>query len=188
MSKINNLVVENLSPEMGARIIKAFNAMGVYTHGYNGEVTGNFRFYGVINGVFDNHSQSRLTPETRIITIEELENMAYGNKYPQVMYVGDEDLQEAINADRRRAVFMVKNGEYLAWRNAKTIEDSENISLVQTWKYAWPIPEEKPETNLKAEIEALKSVSSGLIDEITKLRAENDKLRQAVRHIKNLDI
>lgn len=172
MQKINNTVVENLSPEMGARIIKAFQALGVNTKPYDGDSIG---YYGVINGTFDYYYKRKLPPETQIITIEELEEMAYGNKYPQVMYVSDTDnLKEAIQTDRRRVVFMEKNRHYLAWDYGKTIKEAESSTSSIPWIYAWPIPEEKPETDLKAENEALKK--------------EVELLKSKIEAIKKLDL
>lgn len=105
------------------------------------------------------------------------------------MYVNDDDdLEEAIKLNNRRVVFMEKCGKYVAWNNAKTIEDADKSISTTSWKYAWPILAEKPEADLKAENEYLKKEVSRLAGEITKLGSENAKLRQAILQIKNLDI
>jgi hypothetical protein len=59
---INNIVVENTSKEHGARIINHFKSFGIDTGDRKGLVYGNepHRFYGVINGRFDNHNLSKV--------------------------------------------------------------------------------------------------------------------------------
>ena len=55
------------------------------------------------------------------------------NEYPKVMIVSD-------SADFRcpstRVVFMEKNGKFLAWSCAKTIEDAEEKVFVTDWNFA----------------------------------------------------
>lgn len=55
---INNIVVENTSIEHGERIIKHFESHGIDTSDRRGLVYGSepHRFYGVINGRFDNYT------------------------------------------------------------------------------------------------------------------------------------
>jgi hypothetical protein len=55
---IDNIVIENTSIEHGERIIKYFQSLGIDTGDRRGLVCGNelHRFYGVINGRFDNYT------------------------------------------------------------------------------------------------------------------------------------
>jgi hypothetical protein len=57
------------------------------------------------------------------------------NEYPKVMLVSDDPI-DIYNEDRRRVVFMEKNGYFLAWSGAKTIEEAKKRTSVIPWKYA----------------------------------------------------
>lgn len=51
--------------------------------------------------------------------------------YPKVMWVWDSPRDK-----NKRVVFMEKNGKYLAWNGAETLEDSEEITETITWDNA----------------------------------------------------
>lgn len=59
MKKINNVVIENQSPEFAVELKKFWERMGVDVIGYGFAVYKTdkepMRYYGVINGVFDNY-------------------------------------------------------------------------------------------------------------------------------------
>ena len=63
-------------------------------------------------------------------------------EYPKVMEV---DYNEDFIAPLKRVVFMEKNGMYLAWAEAETLEEAEDSVDVVTWPYA-RVPEPKPDT------------------------------------------
>lgn len=63
MKKLDNIVIKNLSPEMGAKIIKYFQEMGYNTESYVGDCcVGRSKtpFYGVFNGYFDCYSAEQV--------------------------------------------------------------------------------------------------------------------------------
>lgn len=59
--------------------------------------------------------------------------------YPKVMLVSDNESYWI-----SRVVFMEKCGTFIAWFNAETIEESETVTGVRSWKYAKDLPEIKP--------------------------------------------
>jgi len=138
--KLFGIYVESLTREHGAEIIKFFQSQGFNTSTYVGDVCkerGNVnRFYGVGNsGKFYNLS---LEEATNILTLEKARELVgeNGKTYPRVMLVNDvDDIKNAF----KRVVFMEKNGNYLAWINAESFEDSEKECSTACWKYAWEI-------------------------------------------------
>ena len=87
------------------------------------------------------------------------------NIYPE-LYLSNpfEQFQERVmevseNRDvwSKRVVFMEKNGKYLAWDKAKTLETSKNSTDVSAWTYAREIEKQKVTLELTYEqIESLK--------------------------------
>jgi len=65
--------------------------------------------------------------------------------YPRVMEVSN---SEDFSNFKTRVVFMEKNGQYLAWSNASTLEEAEKTFTVTYWAYA---REAAPTVNLTAE-------------------------------------
>lgn len=65
--------------------------------------------------------------------------------YPKVMEVSN---FENFSNPRTRVVFMEKNGKYLAWSNASTLEEAEKTFTVTYWDYAREVV---PTVNLTAE-------------------------------------
>ena len=63
--------------------------------------------------------------------------------YPKVMWVSD---KEPVLDGIKRVVFMEKNGGYLAWCDAMTIEESKFETRVSFWKFAKDIEEPKEYT------------------------------------------
>lgn len=65
MEKLDNVVIENLTREMGREIIAYFREMGYDTshfYGFSHKEGYNhiYYFYGVINGKFDNYSKQQV--------------------------------------------------------------------------------------------------------------------------------
>lgn len=63
MEKLDNIVIKNLSPEMGAKIVKYFKEMGYNTRPYTGDCfvgRSETPFYGVFNGYFDCYSAEQV--------------------------------------------------------------------------------------------------------------------------------
>jgi len=65
--------------------------------------------------------------------------------YPRVMEVSN---FENFSNPKTRVVFMEKNGKYLAWSNASTLEEAEKTFIVAYWPYAREVA---PIVNLTAE-------------------------------------
>ena len=64
-------------------------------------------------------------------------------EYPKVMLVSNNPEEARIppfGGPCRRVVFMKKNGKYLAWDSAETIEAAEKSMTVVIWDYASDIP------------------------------------------------
>lgn len=69
-----------------------------------------------------------------ILTIDQLLDFQ-ANEYPKVMEVSDNG-----NDWVKRVVFMEKNGKFLAWNAAESIEEAENDIYTYTWEFAREIP------------------------------------------------
>jgi hypothetical protein len=64
-------------------------------------------------------------------------------KYPKVMWVSEfSDFTDK----KKKVVFMEKNGFYIAWGNAETIEEAELTTSTFSWYYAKDIEEPKEYT------------------------------------------
>ena len=62
------------------------------------------------------------------------------SEYPKVMLVGDlPQIKRAV----KRVVFMEKDGAFLAWTRAETLEEAKTILDCTAWAYAWDIPVEQ---------------------------------------------
>lgn len=70
------------------------------------------------------------------------------SEYPRVMEVSD---NRDFSNSEVRVVFKEKQGKYIAWMNAKTLEESEYILNTISWKYAREIQPEKKKTRLTME-------------------------------------
>ncbi len=136
---INNVVVEALTKEHGKEIIDTFKSLGFDTGNLFGdsckESYCSFRFYGVIDDKFDNYEYVQLRSDAKILTLGELKSLKESNNYPKVMLVSDDEIEW-----RKRVVFMEKNGVFLAWANAQTLEGAERKTDATCWKYAKDLP------------------------------------------------
>ena len=162
---MKNQVIEVLNKEHGKKVIEYWKSRGVDTTGYIGcanKSDGSLdRFYGVINGAFDNYEEASII-EYNAEVIELPEEKVY----PRVMMVSANKVEW-----RKRVVLMEKNGIYLAWRNAETMEEAEIEIDLSAWDYAKDIEEPKEITITLSDI-------NSKMDDIKKLfgAEESDKV------------
>jgi len=159
---MKNQVIEVLNKEHGKKVIEYWKSRGVDTEEYVGGCTqkgGNFfRFYGVINGKFDNYEETFVTKHNA-----EVIELPEEKVYPRVMLVSANKVEW-----RKRVVLMEKNGKYLAWNKAETIQESESVCGQTAWDYAKDI--EKPK-----EITITLSDINSKIEDIKKLFGIGEK-------------
>ena len=120
---MNNKVIKVLDIEHGKKIIEFFKQY-CDTRGLSGMDIGSY--YGIINGEFDIWAAD----EVRRYNAEIIE-LPEGKNYPRVMLVSDDKMNWG-----KRVVFIVKNGGFLAWQFAETLEEAEKIVSTTFWKYA----------------------------------------------------
>ena len=144
---MNNKVIKVLDIEHGKKVIK-FWKQYCDTGVLKGDTVGDY--YGLINGRFD------------FWTIDEVKNynaeiieLPEERAYPRVMLVSDDNINW-----KKRVVFMVKWGVFLAWAFAETLEEAEKSTSPIFWKYAKEI--EPIEVTLE-DIAKWKGVSKELI-------------------------
>ncbi len=96
-------------------------------------------YYGIrTNGDFTLVANPEcLTKGYKILTLPEVKSLIQELPNPKVMWVWDSGEDK-----KKRVVFMKKNGQYLAWTNAETIEESEKEIETVCWDYAEDIEEE----------------------------------------------
>ena len=162
---MKNQVIEVLNKEHGKKVIEYWKSRGVDTTGYCGcanKMDGSIdRFYGVINGEFDNYEEEDVSYyNAEIIELPEEKT------YPRVMMVSFDSENWF-----KRVVFMKKCGRYLAWNNAETVEEAENEAHLSLWGFAKDIEEPKEFTITLSDI-------NSKMDEIKSLFgiSENDKV------------
>lgn len=140
---MKNQVIKVLDKEHGKEVIKYWKSQGVNTGVYKGDHiadgTMDCYYYGVIDGEFASYSLDDV--EETNTEIIELPN----STYPKVMEVS---MSSDFLAPYKRVVFMEKCGKYIAWKNARTLEDAESEMKTTVWNYARDI-EEKPTYNFK---------------------------------------
>ena len=132
---MKNEVIEVLNKEHGKKVLEYWKSQGVDTRGFSGNQTreddSEFRFYGVINGEFNNYlRKSVYLYKAKIIELP-TESPKEEKPFPRVMLVSDDG-----NSWNRRVVFMKRCGRYISWIDAETIEESENIYKTTSWRYA----------------------------------------------------
>jgi hypothetical protein len=86
--------------------------------------------------------------------------------FPRVMLVNDVN---NIMTSIPRVVFMIKNGKYLGWLGANTIEEAEKVTEIFSWHYAWEVEEHTfPITITEKQYNELNEEQKELINQITK--------------------
>ena len=120
---MNNKVIKVLDIEHGKKVIEFFKQYCV-TGVLRGDVIGSY--YGVINGMFSFWTFDEVKNYNAEI-IELPEERAY----PRVMLVSYDKTTWS-----KRVVFMEKNGGFLAWALAETLEEAEKSTSAVIWHYA----------------------------------------------------
>lgn len=164
---MKNQVIEVLNKEHGKKVIEYWKSIGVDTKGLIGDCTkesilGSYlRFYGVIDGEFDKYTKEDVSYYNA-----EIIELPKEKTYPRVMLVSANKVEW-----RKRVVLMEKNGRYLAWNNAETMEEAEIEIDLSAWDYAKEVEEPKEFTITLSDI-------NSKMAEIKKLfgAEENDKI------------
>ena len=137
---MKNEVIEVLNKEHGKKVLEYWKSRGFDVGGFSGDLTreddSEFRFYGVINGKFDNYLRKSVCFYNAEIIELPTESPKEEKPFPRVMLVSDDG-----NSWNRRVVFMKRCGRYISWIDAETIEESENIYKTTYWRYAKEFPE-----------------------------------------------
>ena len=137
---MKNQVIEVLDKEHGRKVIEYWKSKGADVRGFSGNQTieddSEFRFYGFINGEFNNYR--RKSVHLYKAEIIELPTQSHKEEkpFPRVMLVSDDG-----NSWYRRVVFMKRCGRYISWIDAETIEGSEDIYKTTSWHYAKELTE-----------------------------------------------
>ena len=123
---MNNKVIKVLDIEHGKKVIEFWKKY-CDTGLWKGDAIGDY--YGIINGKFYNWILDEV--EAYNAEIIELPELPEDRTYPRVMLISDDKITWG-----KRVVFMGKNGGFLAWEFAETLEEAENIVGTNFWKYA----------------------------------------------------
>lgn len=131
-----NQVIHAPTEEIAEKLCEKFNMLGLkwnswapYPRNSSWDEYRAETCYSPSDGTYCDLSYS-IKEGYEILSIDQLLDFQV-NEYPKVMEVsaGGNDWQ-------KRVVFMEKNGKFLAWIGAETIEESENETNVFAWKYA----------------------------------------------------
>jgi hypothetical protein len=88
--------------------------------------------------------------------------------FPRVMLVSNENNK---NFALKRVVIMVKNGKYVAWFKAKSLEEAEYETSATAWDYAWEVEEQTfPITITETQYNSLTEEQKELINQLTKTK------------------
>ena len=162
--------IKSLSVEHGAKIVEFFEKHGAKNpKNYCGDAVG--LCYGVIHGYLTFQGQCEVNEiGGEIIELPE------ENVYPKVMMVSNYPISEK-DKGYKRVVFMEKQGKYLAWQNAETIEAAEKETVIASWKYAIDVPKENPKkTEMLKRVEELKSNIAKMQKQVDEIQAEAEKI------------
>ena len=137
---MKNEVIEVIDKEHGKKVIEYWKSRGFDVGGFSGNQTreddSEFRFYGVINGEFNNYLRKSVCfYKAKIIELP-TESPKEEKPFPRVMLVSDDG-----KSWHKRVVFMKRCGRYISWINAETIEESESVYKTSSWSYAKEFPE-----------------------------------------------
>ena len=137
---MKNQVIEVLDREHGKKVIEYWKSKGVDTRNLSGAMSKEdgctYRFYGVINGAFDYISINGVHRYNAEIIELPPESQKEEKPFPRVMLVSDDG-----DYWYKRVVFMKKCDRFLAWDDAETVEESEDIYEDASWSYAKELPE-----------------------------------------------
>jgi len=136
---MKNQVIEVLNEEHGERVIKYFQSLGIDTGNFKGtntlEKDDRIRYYGVVGGKFGPWAKSSFLDKNVCLPPVEIIELPDIQPYPKVMLVSDFPISMN-NFGFKRVVFMEKNGRYLAWYGAETLEEAKETMDITHWKYA----------------------------------------------------
>lgn len=167
---VENKFIECLSVEHGAKIVEFFVKHGAKN---NENLKGNTidYYYGVINGHLTFKSLNRVIERGgEIIKLPE------ENGYPKVMMVSNTCITDP-SLCYKRVVFMEKQGEYLAWQYAETIEAAEKETTIASWKFAVDVPKENPKkTEMLKRVDELKSNIAEMQKQVDEIEAVAKKI------------
>ena len=173
---MKNQVIEVLNEAHGQLVKKYWQEKGLpvtfFMFSFTRENGDKKRYYGVIDGIFDYYSLDQvIRHNAEIITLPENNDFILKEK---VMIVWNDDYPERYKDDHpkqyKRVVFAFKNGRYIAWEEAETVEEAKNKTLVSSWKHAKLLSEEN---SLKQE---LLSKADELIQKAEELKQQTNKL------------
>ena len=120
---MNNKVIKVLNREHGKKVIEFFKQY-CDTSAFMGDCVGDY--YGILDGKF-----SLWRYDTVRESNAEIIELPEEKTYPRVMLVGHDNM-----CWNKRVVIMKKRGGFLAWSDAETLEEAENIKETCFWKYA----------------------------------------------------
>ena len=137
---MKNQVIEVLNKEHGKKVLEYWKSRGFDVEDFSGDQTREddsaFRFYGVINGEFNNYLRKSVDLYKAEIIELPYESPKEEKTFPRVMLVSDDELKWY-----KRVVFMKKCNRFLAWITTENIEESESIYDTKPWRYAKEFPE-----------------------------------------------
>ncbi len=136
---MNNTVIKVLNKEHGKKVIQWWKNQGANTEGFTGFLTEEDGNMAIYYGVADNKFTNCTIKDVESLKLKVIE---LPNEYPKVMIVSNNPFS-SYNCGFKRVVFMKKKGNYLAWNNAETLEESENRIDISAWEYAKDIEEEQ---------------------------------------------
>lgn len=148
---MKNQVIENLNKEHGKEILKYWDDRGFDTSDFNGSSTkadgDEFRYYGVINGYFDNyHIKNVMDAGAEIITLPEPEpEKEWKPKRGERVLVWD------YKWDEREAIFIAEiEGDIFPYVAVRQEYEGNFLKgekfLTYQWKNMKPIPQVKEVT------------------------------------------
>ena len=162
---MKNQVIKVLNKKHVKKVIKYWESKGVNTMGMSGSSTKKDCqegiYYGVINNMFNCYSINFVRKHNA-----EIIELPIEKTYPRVMMVSLDEENWF-----KRVVFMCKNGRYLAWNHAGTVEEAEKEVVSTAWLFAKEIEEPKEFTITLSDI-------NSKMDDIKRLFgiSEKDKL------------
>ena len=138
---MKNEVIEVINKEHGKKVIEYWKSKGADVRGFSGNQTreddSEFRFYGFINGEFNNYRRKSVyLYKAKIIELPIESPKEEEKQFPRVMLVSDDG-----DSWYKRVVFMKKCNRHLSWLKAETVEESESIYEATAWRYAKEFPE-----------------------------------------------
>ena len=166
---LNNTVIKVLNEEHGTKIIEFYKKNGYNTGSYYGTNIG--YHYGVYNNTFSWYSDT----DIRRFPLKVID-LPKEKEYPKVMMVSNTLITDT-SLCYKRVVFMEKQGKYLAWQYAETIEVAEKETTIASWKYAVDVPKENPQkTEMLKRVEELKSNIKKMQKQVDEIQAEAEKI------------